>query len=169
MNNKAKSVLQVIYMFKIYSWVQDAVNLATPYLFIFRALTKFSPIFVLGFLSFWFNWLQPSLQFVICLCLYDAFLTLIDLNHSALLADLALSEEERTNLNGYSSFFSAIGSTSVFVSYYFWDKEFLITFQTFCVCLAVFSLLGFVLSTSIMKHHFEKTTQSYLLATTDAR
>jgi Na+/melibiose symporter-like transporter len=132
-----------------------------------RALVKFSPVFVLGFLSFWFSWLQPSLQFVICLCIYDAFLTLIDLNHSALLADLALSEEERTRLNGYSSFFSAIGSTSVFISYYFWDKEFILTFQMFCVCLAVFSLIGFVISTSMMKHYFEKTSSSVLASASD--
>ncbi|XP_028414172.1 transmembrane protein 180-like [Dendronephthya gigantea] len=134
-----------------------------------RALMKFSPVFVLGFLSFWFSWLQPSLQFVICLCIYDAFLTLIDLNHSALLADLALSEEERTKLNSYSSFFSAIGSTSVFISYYFWDKEFIITFQTFCVCLAIFSFLGFVLSTSTLKHYFEKTSRSSVLTSTNER
>ena len=128
------------------------------FLFIFRALMKFSPVFVLGFLSFWFSWLQPSLQFVICLCIYDAFLTLIDLNHSALLADLALSEEERTQLNSYSSFFSAIGSTSVFISYYFWDKDFIITFQVFCACLAGFSLIGFIISTSTMKYYFEKAS-----------
>jgi Na+/melibiose symporter-like transporter len=130
---------------------------------------KFSPVFVLGFLSFWFSWLQPSLQFVICLCIYDAFLTLIDLNHSALLADLALSEEERTCLNGYSSLFAAIGSTSVFMSYYFWDKEFVVTFQMFCVCLAVFSLVGFVVSTSVMRYYFEKTSHSSVLASPSDR
>lgn len=134
-----------------------------------RALVKFSPVFVLGFLSFWFSWLQPSLQFVICLCAYDAFLTLIDLNHSALLADLALSEEERTRLNGYSSFFSAIGSTSVFMSYYFWDKEFILTFQTFCVCLATFSLIGFVISTSTMRYYFEKASRSSVFASINSR
>ncbi len=136
---------------------------------VFRALIKFSPVFVFGFLSFWFSWLQPSLQFVTCLCIYDGFLTLIDLNHSALLADLALSEEERTRLNGYSSFFSAIGSTSVFMSYYFWDKEFILTFQMFCVCLAGFSFIGFVISTSTMRYYFEKTSRSSVLATANDR
>ena len=106
---------------------------------------------------------------MICLCAYDAFLTLIDLNHSALLADLALSEEERTRLNGYSSFFSAIGSTSVFMSYYFWDKEFVVTFQMFCVCLAGFSLIGFVISTSTMKYYFEKANHSSVFASVNSR
>lgn len=123
----------------------------------FRTLVKFCPVFVVGFLSFWFSWLRPSIQFVICLCIYDGFLTIIDLNHSALLADLALSEKDRTRLNAYSSLFAAIGSTSVFMSYYFWDKESIVTFQTFCVCLAVFSLFGFVISTLTLKHYFENT------------
>lgn len=129
-----------------------------------RSLMTFCPVFVLAFLSFWFSWLQPSVQFVICLCIYDAFLTMIDLNHSALLADLALSEKERTRLNAYSSLFSAIGSISVFVSYYFWDKENTVTFQTFCICLAIFSLFGFVVSTFALRRYFENTSRSSLLA-----
>lgn len=128
----------------------------------FRALVKFCPVFVIGFLSFWFSWLRPSIQFVICLCIYDGFLTVIDLNHSALLADLALSEKDRTRLNGYSSLFAAIGSTSVFMSYYFWDKESIVSFQTFCVCLAIFSLVGFVTSTLTLRHYFENTTHGTL-------
>ena len=127
-----------------------------------RALLKFGPVFVLGFLSFWFSWLRPSIQFVVCLCIYDAFLTMVDLNHSALLADLAFSEKERTRLNGYSSLFAAAGSTSVFMSYYFWDKDNIVTFQTFCVCLAVFSLFGFVASTFTLRRYFESSDGSSL-------
>ena len=133
-------------------------------LFCYRALTKFCPVFVLGFLSFWFQWLHPSLQFVICLCIYDAFLTMIDLNHSALLADLAFSEKERTCLNGYSSVFAAFGSLSVFMSYYFWDKDNIITFQTFCICLAAFSFFGFLASTFALRSYFENANPQSKLA-----
>lgn len=134
-----------------------------------RALQKFGPLFVIGFLSFWFTWLQPSLQFVICLCIYDGFLTIIDLNHSALLADLALTEVERTALNGHSSLFSAIGSASVFMSYYFWDHNHIMTFQVFCLLLAAFSFVGFGISTSAMKHYHEKMCRSSTIAPASGR
>jgi len=50
-----------------------------------RALAWNGPLFALSFLAFWFAWTFPSLQFAVCLCLYDGFLTMIDLHHSALL------------------------------------------------------------------------------------
>ena len=54
---------------------------------------------------------------------------MVDLHHSALLADLAVSAEVRTPLNSYCSVFSALGSLSVFLSYMMWDRESLLTFQ----------------------------------------
>ncbi len=66
---------------------------------------------------------------MICLCLYDGFLTMLDLHHSALLADLAVSHDARAQLNSYCSIFSAFGSLSVFMSYMVWDRDSLLTFQ----------------------------------------
>lgn len=106
------------------------------------------------FLGFWFQWASPAIQFVICLCLYDGFLTLVDLNHTALLADLALSAGERTRLNAYCSAFSVLGSLSVFLSYSFWDRQNIKSFQIFCCILAIFSLVGFTVSSTALKKHF---------------
>lgn len=122
--------------------------------FLHRALMKYGPLFTLSFLSIWFRWCHPSIQFVVCLCLYDGFLTMIDLNHLALLADLALSSEDRTSLNWYCSVFSGCGSLSVFLSYQFWDRENMSSFHVFCALLAVFSLVGFQVSSVLLKQHF---------------
>ena len=115
---------------------------------------KYGPLFALVFLGFWFQWASPAIQFVICLCLYDGILTLVDLNHTALLADLALSAAERTRLNSYCSVFSVVGSLSVFLSYSIWDRENIRSFQIFCCVLAIFCLVGFTVSSYALKKHF---------------
>lgn len=120
----------------------------------FRALMKYGPLFTLAFLSIWFGWIHPSIQFVLCLCLYDGFLTMIDLNHLALLADLALSSEDRAALNWYCSVFSGCGAISVFMSHHFWDRDHMSSFHVFCTLLSVFSLTGFLTSSFLLKQHF---------------
>ncbi|KAK7465945.1 hypothetical protein BaRGS_00037483 [Batillaria attramentaria] len=135
------------------------------------ALQKNGPLLALTFLAFWLAWAYPWLQFVVCLCLYDGFLTMVDLHHSALLADLAVSNEARTKLNSACSIFSVVGSTSVFLSYMLWHKEDLTSFRIFCGVLSVISLTGFLVMSKMLKrahavrqkhldssHHLERST-----------
>lgn len=122
-----------------------------------RALGWHGPLLALSFLAFWVPWAPAGLQFLLCLCLYDGFLTLVDLHHHALLADLALSSHDRTHLNFYCSLFSAAGSLSVFASYAFWNKEDFSSFRAFCVVLAAGSGLGFLGTTQLLKRQIEAT------------
>lgn len=121
-----------------------------------RALSTNGPLFALSFLAFWVAWARPGLQFLLCLCLYDGFLTMVDLQHSALMADLAVSASDRTRLNFHCSVFSAVGSVSVFLSYSFWDKEDFYSFRLFCMALAAFSILGFFVVSRMLKHRFQQ-------------
>ena len=116
-----------------------------------KALQVAGPLLGISFMAFWASWTYSSIQFVICLCLYDGFLTMIDLHHSALLADLAISTESRTKLNYYSTIFSALGASSVFLSYIFWDRSNWLKFQLFCLFLAVVSVLGYLYSTQALR------------------
>ncbi|KAJ7987526.1 hypothetical protein DPEC_G00327410 [Dallia pectoralis] len=120
------------------------------------ALSRSGPLFALSFLAFWVSWAPPGLQFLLCLCLYDGFLTVVDLNHNALLADLAVSAEERTRLNFHCSLFSALGSLSVFLSYAVWDKGDFYSFRLFCVALSAGSALGFAVVSRLLKSRFQK-------------
>lgn len=120
-----------------------------------KALSRSGPLFALSFLAFWVSWTWPGLQFLICLCLYDGFLTVVDLNHNALLADLAVSAHDRTRLNFHSSLFSAMGSLSVLLSYSFWNKEDFYSFRLFCVTLAALSMLGFYVVSRLLQHRFQ--------------
>ncbi|XP_006880043.1 PREDICTED: transmembrane protein 180 [Elephantulus edwardii] len=122
-----------------------------------RALGWHGPLLALSFLAFWVPWAPAGLQFLLCLCLYDGFLTLVDLHHHALLADLALSAHDRTHLNFYCSLFSAAGSLSVFASYAFWNKEDFSSFRAFCVALAAGSGLGFVGAIRLLRRRVEAT------------
>lgn len=119
-----------------------------------RALRFNGPLLCISFLAFWISWTYPLLQLVICLCLYDTFLTMIDLHHSSMLADIAVSAETRTDLNYYCSLFSCLGSISVFVSYLVWDKNNLWQFRVFCFIIAVMSLVGFYICSNLIHGHY---------------
>lgn len=127
-----------------------------------KALSTSGPLFALSFLAFWVAWARPGLQFLLCLCLYDGFLTMVDLHHSALLADLAVSATERARLNFHCSVFSALGSFSVFLSYAFWDKDDFDSFRLFCVTLAVFSVSGFLSVSRLLRRRFQKDVRPRL-------
>lgn len=116
-----------------------------------EALAFGGPGFAIAFSLVWYNWAPPNLQFVVCLCLYDGFLTYLDLNHSALLADLATTEVDRTNLSLYSSLASAFGCISVFFSFAVWDKNNVSMFRIYCACIAVISAIGFQFSTILLR------------------
>ncbi|XP_060097753.1 transmembrane protein 180 [Heteronotia binoei] len=140
---------------------QSGIEISSPEVVLKRlkALNHNGPLFALSFLAFWIAWAHPGLQFLICLCLYDSFLTMVDLNQNALLADLAVSAKDRTGLNFYSSLFSAIGSLSVFMSYAVWNKEDFFSFRIFCVALALGSALGFIVATWLLRQRFQREGQ----------
>ena len=122
----------------------------------FSALHKFGPLFAVSFSLFWMNWQWPGLQFAVCLCLYDGFLTMIDLHHNALLADLSVSGDKRTRFNSSCSIFSALGSVSVFLSYIFWNKSSIALFRNFCFGLSLISFIGYISMVNILKYAYKK-------------
>ena len=77
---------------------------------------------------------RSAWQFPIVLCLYDSFLTAVDLAQNALLADLSDSgaaaaparaftraETERAEMSIVNSVFAVLGAATVFSSSLFWD------------------------------------------------
>ena len=115
------------------------------------------PLLAVVFTFFWFKWSPPLFQFICCLCAYDGLLTLFDLHHSALLADFTTSTRERTKLNMFSSFFSAISAFFVFFSYFFWDVEHFHSFQMFVFFTAAFSFIGFFFFNTRLKQIYSKS------------
>lgn len=119
-----------------------------------NALSKFGPLFALSFLLFWFQVFPVGLQFSLALCLYDSFLTMVDLHHQSLLADLVIDSNARVKLNTYCSIFSAAGTITVFISFTLWNKEDMVFFQIFCCCIAFFAIIGFNICCDSMKQFY---------------
>jgi len=164
----------------LFGWLTDrhllnSGNTSSKYDVIIRRLSilKFSgPLLAFSFGLFWIRWMPTCLlwlQFVMCLCLYDTFLTAVDLQHTSLLADISVHLEHRAQLNKYSSISSTIGCLSVFLSYVFWNKSSILSFQVFCLSLSVFSAVGFyVSSSSLLRHYFTlHQVPSYSLSSTE--
>ncbi|ESO03349.1 hypothetical protein HELRODRAFT_112249 [Helobdella robusta] len=151
----------------IFGWISDRKYLSNDheknnsFNIIANRLNKLhinGPLLSITFIFFWLSWSFPAIQFVVCLCLYDGFLTMIDLHHSALLADLSISTEIRTKLNMHCSVFSALGSMFVFVSYAVWDKDNFFPFQKFCFLVAIIAFFGFYASVKLMKNELKHST-----------
>eukprot|EP00040_Diaphanoeca_grandis_P015078 m.76787 g.76787 ORF g.76787 m.76787 type:complete len:507 (-) comp24934_c0_seq1:475-1995(-) len=96
------------------------------------------------------SWIPCGLQYVIALCLYDTCLTWVDLSHNSLLAELSLEEDDRSTMSMMASVCSALGSSVVFVSFLFWDKNYLFPFQTFILVLAIVATVIFRLSADVL-------------------
>jgi Na+/melibiose symporter-like transporter len=78
-------------------------------------------------------------------------LSFVLLAHSALLADIAISTEERAKCNVYCSVMGAIGSNSVFLAHLFWDKTDLSSFRFYCLFVGILACAGFYRTVSVLK------------------
>nr|CDS30378.2 transmembrane protein 180 [Hymenolepis microstoma] len=88
-----------------------------------RIISYCGPFLAFTFLSAWFpHWLPgfPGLRFVTVLCSYDTVITLLDLMKGALLADLAVSQNDRSRLGSSASLGQALSAIGlVVISWWF--------------------------------------------------
>ena len=153
----------------IFGWISDGSTLAGKkvshndvVLMRIRALKRHGPLFAGSFLLFWFHIFPVGFQFSLALCLYDGFLTMVDLNHQALLADLTVKANDRVTLNLFCSVFSAAGSFSVFVAFALWENEDISNFQIFCVTLSIIVCIGFHICCKSMDYHYKSFPKQML-------
>jgi len=117
------------------------------------------PLLALSFSLIWVNWLPVALQFCISLCAYDGFLTIVDLHQSALLAELSVTPHDRYYMTGFQSIFAALGSTSVFASYLFWDRNDINPFRWFCIGLAAIAAVGFWITCGALSRNYNNKSK----------
>ncbi|EGD82315.1 hypothetical protein PTSG_02982 [Salpingoeca rosetta] len=106
-----------------------------------------------SFFVLWFPYTTEwiAVQFCINLILYDTFLTWVELNYSALMADLTVDSKERSDLTAWRSICSLIGCASVFLSFVVWDVHDLTNFRWLATVLAAFSGTAFVLGGAVLR------------------
>ncbi len=100
------------------------------------------------------------LHFALLLCFYDGMLTLVEVNHSALLADLSSSGSERARMNAAAAIFAGLGSLSSIWGYYYWEREHLFAFQQFSLVVAILSGLLFYVAATSLSTYALRPTQS---------
>lgn len=91
-----------------------------------KVISYTGPLFSLVFLSTWFPiWLPsyPGLRFVIVLCFYDTAVTLLDLMKGALLADLAVSQNDRSRLGSAASIGQALSASGLVTITWWMDSS----------------------------------------------
>lgn len=101
--------------------------------------------------------LLGGLHFILGLSFYDGMLTLVLLAHSSLLADITLSTEERSRCNVYSSILASIGSNSIFITQFFWNKSNLVPFRQCCFLLSIIAGIGFWITGSYLPVKFHSS------------
>jgi len=117
----------------------------------------------LAFLMVWFPWggigassnnsFLTGLNFTVNLCVYDAMLTLVEVNHSALLAEISVDSRERARYNSWSSICAAIGSLTSLVGHLFWKSDpKLASFRVFALFVALGSWGCFELAARFLRH-----------------
>lgn len=103
-------------------------------------------LWAITFLLPWWPWSSGqgmlAVQFCVCLCAYDTFLTYVLLVHCALFADITTSNMERNRLNLGRTVAGIAGSSVAALSYFMWDKENLNMFRSFNVLVAMIAGCG---------------------------
>jgi len=120
-----------------------------------KSIAIYGPLYCISFMFFWYPIVPnyPGVQLIFTLCLYDAFLTIIDLNQHALLAELADNINSRVSMARYSSLFSVIGTFPLFYIQKVWMDQvssnvlFPAKFSEGCILIGLISLVGYYLNT----------------------
>ena len=108
--------------------------------------------------AFLFIWFPPEsmsffsgLHFVLSICLYDGFLTLVEVSHSAILSEITIDDAERAEFNSYAAALAGLGSFSSFVGQLTWNRETLVAFRTCMAVIAVVSAGVFLWSAQVLE------------------
>lgn len=107
----------------------------------------------ISFMLLWVQILPPALQFPLVLCLYDSFLTTVDLAQNALLADLSDNESERAEMSICNSMFAVVGAATVFSSSLFWDSNDTSNFLAYCLFISAVSAVGFETCSRVLRYY----------------
>ena len=92
-----------------------------------------------------------GLHFMLVLCVYDGGLTFVEVNHSALLAEMTTSPSERAECNMWSAICAGIGALSSWLAYVTWDPLNLTPFRTMTIGVSATAWLVFAVSSKYLE------------------
>ncbi|VEL13267.1 unnamed protein product [Protopolystoma xenopodis] len=110
-----------------------------------------APAFAIAFLFTWNPCMLqhlPGIRFALVICFYDSALTMLVLQHDALLADLAITSKDRIRLGTAATFGQALAASGIMIVTP-WREGYPaaagilpFTFRCLCTLMAVLSCLG---------------------------
>ena len=103
-----------------------------------------------------------GLHFLLSLCLYDGLLTLVEVNHGALLAEVTRTPGDRAKANMWSAICAAAGSLTSWIAHITWSSDDLRAFRTLCLAVAASSAVIFWLSAAGMDAGMEPVPKGIL-------
>jgi Na+/melibiose symporter-like transporter len=130
------------------------------------------PLWVIAFLCvFWWPFTpskaypaQSGMWAMFVLLFYDGMLTYVEVNHSALLADMTSNSSERIEANMYSAICAAVGSLSSFFAHMFWTPENLQSFRHFCIIIGFVAILAFSVTVTNLDQNLDKSSKQKFTA-----
>lgn len=139
----------------VFGWLQDAGTDNDVIKRRTRVVGVGGMLWAVAFASVWFPPTTASsewrlVHFVLTTCAYDGMLTLVEVAHSAMLAELAVDDAERAQLNGYAAAFAGLGSLTSFVGQWYWNMEDLFMFRFACLGIAAGAAGVFVMSAAVL-------------------
>lgn len=145
----------------LFGWFSDqtdkgsAVSRRIPFIW------KGGALLSVAFAIAWWPWSSESdllagFHFLVSLCLYDTALTVCEVNHASLLADISPSPAERARCTQFSSLFSVAGSFVLLAAHHLWvDGSNLGQFRVFCGVVALIALAGFRITYEAFRNHMQ--------------
>ena len=117
------------------------------------------PLWALVFFAMWFPWSYTNqivifIQFVVSLCAFDMFLTLVILVWMALLPELTENLAERNQIQFFNQILLVIGALPVLISLSIFESS-LQSFQIFCGIMAIISAILYFIVGSKLKERPE--------------
>ena len=89
------------------------------------------------------NGVGLSLYFLGVLCLYDSALTIVEVNHTALLGELTTDVATRARYNACAACLAACGSLSSLWSHMVWDRSAMLNFRIYSLVVAAIAFGAF--------------------------
>ena len=147
----------------LFAWLSDSTLLTQKHTMSYyqicskriQQLKLYGPLLSVTFMLIWIPMFSSNylfLQLTFSLCLYDTFLTIVDLQYSSLLADLEISSTKRARFNYYSAMFSSFAAFGVFLSYFIWSAEDFFNFQFYCFIVTLFTFFGYQVSSRVLQN-----------------
>ena len=159
----------------LFGWISDTWYSKTPHSMLqqrLHAVLFGGVVWALSFVIIWHSWgvgTWAGVHFALSLCLYDGMLTLVEVNQSALLSDLASTPSERASMLQWSAILGCVGSCTSIAGRLYWSRLEIAPFQTMTMFVAAACAIAFATSHRLLRTKAKDPLEAPAGAVSDLR